>query len=168
MAMFNVSQTKKDFPIFTNNPGLVYLDSAASGLRPQSVIAAMNDYYTKYSSNIHRGLYPIAEKASQEYEETREVIAQFIGATSANEIIFTRNATESLNLLAYCLQSEIKSDDEIVTSIIEHHANFVTWQQLALKTGAKFSIIDVDSRGDLNIFDKDGAISLHKYVKKNR
>lgn len=164
--MFDVKQIKKDFPIFKKNPRIVYLDSTATSLKPQSVIDAMNDYYTDYSSNIHRGLYPIAEKASLEYEEAREVVAQFVGAKSKEEIIFTRNATESLNLLAYTLESEIKPTDEILTSIVEHHANFVTWQQLAKKTGATFSIIDIDDHADLDIIDSKGVINVKKYVTK--
>lgn len=166
-SQFDLKKIKKDFPIFKNNPSLVYLDSGATSLRPQSVIDAMNTYYTHYSTNIHRGLYPIAEKASMAYEETREVVAEFIEAASGEEIIFTRNATESLNLLAYCFSSQIKKGDEIVTSIAEHHANFVTWQQLALKTGCTFLTIDIDGNGDLDIYDKDKNIDLSKYVHQN-
>lgn len=164
--MINVKQIKKDFPIFKNNPHLTYLDSTATSLKPQSVIDAMDAYYTDYSANIHRGLYPIAERASYEYEDAREVVAQFVNANCKEEIIFTRNATESINLLAYTLESDIKQSDEIVTSIVEHHANFVPWQQLAKKTGATLSIIDIDNHADLDIIDSKGMINVDKYVTK--
>src|SRR3989338_11299657 len=94
-------QQKSDFPILSQRNKLIYLDSAATSLKPQIVINAMDEYYTSYSANIHRGLYPLSERASAEYEETRKVIADFIGARSEHEIIFTRNATESVNLVAY-------------------------------------------------------------------
>src|SRR3989338_10616271 len=94
-------QQKSDFPILSQKNKLTYLDSAATSLKPQAVIDAMDEYYTSYSANIHSGLYPLSERASAEYEETRQVIADFIGALSEDEIIFTRNATESINLFLY-------------------------------------------------------------------
>src|SRR3989344_6991507 len=155
--------TKTSFPIFKKHPDLVYLDSAASSLKPQSVIDAINEYNSTYSVNIHRGLYPLAEQASLEYEKARDVVAQFINAPSKDEIIFTRNATESLNLLGYTLEKELNSQSEIVISIAEHHANFVTWQQVAKKTGATFSLIDINENTDLDIY-KNEKVDLSKYV----
>jgi cysteine desulfurase/selenocysteine lyase len=150
-----------DFPLLAHNPSLTYLDSAATSLKPQEVLDAMNEYYTSYSANIHRGLYKLSEKASEEYEETRQVVADFIHAPSADEIIFTRNATESINLIAYtCGQHMIDSDNEIVTTVLEHHANFVPWQQLALRRGAHLRVIDCGDAGDLDIYAKNGKIDL--------
>ncbi len=140
---------KKDFPIFKNNPELVYLDSAATSLKPQVVISKLVEYYSKYSANIFRGVYKISEEATKEYEETRTVVADFINANE-KEVIFTRNATESLNLIAYSLGREIvKKDDEIATTIMEHHSNFVPWQQLAFENGAVLKVIDINDEGYL-------------------
>ncbi|OGK56493.1 hypothetical protein A3H83_04050 [Candidatus Roizmanbacteria bacterium RIFCSPLOWO2_02_FULL_39_8] len=157
---------KNNFPIFKKHQDLVYLDSASSSLKPQSVINAINEYNSSYSVNVHRGLYPLAEKASLEYEETRDVVAKFINAPSKDEIIFTRNATESLNLLGYTLEKELNSQSEIVITIAEHHANFVTWQQVAKKTRATFSLIDIDENTDLDIY-RNGKVDLSMYVSSN-
>lgn len=150
--MLNVQDIKKDFPIFQSHPTLVYLDSTATSLKPRSVIEKVTEYYRDYSANVHRGIYKISEKASEEYEKTRNIVANFIGAKDEREIIFTRNTTESLNLIAYSLgRNSVEKDDEIVTTIAEHHSNFVPWQQLALENEAVFKIIDVDENGRLNI-----------------
>ncbi|MCL4364498.1 SufS family cysteine desulfurase [Patescibacteria group bacterium] len=141
---------KQDFPIFKNNPGLVYLDSTATSLKPRSVIDKAVEYYSQYSANIFRGVYKISEKATQEYEDTRRVVSEFIKAKSENEVVFTRNTTESINLIAYGLGRKIvDGNDEIVTSIMEHHSNFVPWQQLAFENGAALKVIDIDEDGYL-------------------
>lgn len=148
--MLNVVKIKSDFPIFKNDPSLVYLDSTATSLKPKIVIEKEQEYYEKYSANIYRGLYKISEKATEEYEETRQDVAKFIGAKRGEEIIFTRGTTESLNLLAYSLGREIvERNDEIVTTIMEHHSNFVPWQQVAIENGATLKIVDVDEEGRL-------------------
>lgn len=142
--MFNTQQIKKDFPIFTKNPDLVYLDSAATSLKPQMVLDKLQEYYTQYSSNIHRGIYDIAEKATAEYELARKKVASFINASSTEEIIFTSGTTDSINLLATSLGESIGAGDEICVTIADHHSNFVPWQQLALKKGATFRALPVD------------------------
>lgn len=145
-------KSKKDFPVLANNPGLVYLDSTATSLKPKSVIDKITEYYSQYSANIFRGVYKISERATLEYEETRKTVARFINSKSASEIIFTRNTTESINLIAYALGREIVSkDDEIVTTIMEHHSNFVPWQILANEVGAAFKVVDIDENGLLNL-----------------
>ena len=131
--MIDGNQIKKDFPIYRHQPNLVYLDTTATSLKPQQVIDKENEYYTKYSANIFRGIYKISEKATEEYERVREKIAHFIGAKSAGEIVFVRNATEAINLVAAGVGKTLKTGDEIVTTIMEHHSNFVPWQQRALK-----------------------------------
>ncbi len=142
---------KNDFPIFQNNPSLVYLDSAATSLKPQLVIQAEAEYYEKYGANVFRGIYKISEKATFEYEKTRDTVARFINAR-AEEIVFTRNTTESLNLIAYSLGKQIVGEgDEIVTTIMEHHSNFVPWQQLALENGAAFKVVNIDQDGQLPV-----------------
>ena len=143
---------KNDFLIFKNHPELTYLDSTATSLKPTVVVNKIVEYYTKYSANIFRGVYKISEKATLEFEETRKIIAKFINAPSNREIIFTRNTTESINLLAYSLGRKIiEKKDEIVTSVMEHHSNFVPWQALSQEVGVSLKIIDVDDNGYLNI-----------------
>lgn len=154
--MIDIQSIKKDFPIFQNNPNLTYLDSTATALKPISVIEKLREYYEKYTSNIHRGLYRSAEIATEEYEQTRWLSAKFVNAYRWEEIIFTRNTSESLNLLASSLgQDIIEEGDEIVTTVMEHHSNFVPWQQLAFKKNAKFRVIDIDDEGYLKIFNKN-------------
>lgn len=153
--MFDPKTIKKDFPIFQNDPTLVYLDSGATSLKPKQVIDKITEYYNQYSANVFRGIYKISERATEEYEKTREVTAKFINAQNPEEIIFTRNATESLNLIAYSLgRGIIDANSEIVTTIMEHHSNFVPWQMLATENGATFKIIDVDEKGYLANLDK--------------
>ena len=136
---------RNDFPIYKSSPELVYLDSAATTLKPQIVIDKVSEYYQKYSSNIHRGLYPIAQKASYEYENSRQIISNFINSQSPEQIIFTKGATDALNLLATSLSgSVIRQGVEVLTTIVEHHANFVPWQQAAIKNKAKFGVITFD------------------------
>lgn len=170
--MLPVSRIKKDFPIFKIHPNLGYLDSTATSLKPKFVTDAVLEYYNQYCANVHRGIYAISEKATKEYEKARQKVAAFVGADRSEEIIFTRSTTESINLVAYALGREIVSKgDEIVTTIMEHHSNFVPWQQLALECGAVFKVIDVTDSGIL--FASDGktpgvGISLTPGVKEEQ
>ncbi len=145
---------KNDFPIFKINQKLVYLDSTATSLKPQLVIEKIREYYKNYSANIFRGVYKISEKATEEFEKTRQLVSQLINAAK-EEIIFTRNTTESINLISYGLQDKINRGDEIVTTILEHHSNFVPWQQLAFKKKALLKVIDIKDDFTLELTDKD-------------
>ncbi|PIQ71686.1 cysteine desulfurase CsdA [Candidatus Roizmanbacteria bacterium CG11_big_fil_rev_8_21_14_0_20_37_16] len=147
--MLDTNKIKKDFPIFNNQPKLVYLDSTATSLKPQSVISKLVGYYSDYSANIFRGVYDMSEKATAEYEETRTVVKDFINAPLTEEIIFTRNATESINLFVNGIKDIFKKGDEIVTTITEHHSNFVPWQQLAKNIQCSFKIISINEEGIL-------------------
>jgi len=147
--MLDTNKIKKDFPIFNNQPKLVYLDSTATSLKPQSVISKLVEYYSDYSANIFRGVYDMSEKATAEYEETRTVVKDFINAPLTEEIIFTRNATESINLFVNGIKDIFKKGDEIVTTITEHHSNFVPWQQLAKNIQCSFKIISINEEGIL-------------------
>lgn len=150
--MIDTKTIKKQFPIFQSQPNLVYLDSTATSLKPKKMIDKLKEYYEEYSANVFRGVYPMSEKATVEFEETRQIVAKFINANKSEEIIFTRNTTESLNLLAYSLGRKIiESNDEIVTTIMEHHSNFVPWQVLAGETGATFKIVDINEEGYLEV-----------------
>ncbi|PIV08821.1 cysteine desulfurase CsdA [Candidatus Roizmanbacteria bacterium CG_4_10_14_3_um_filter_39_13] len=147
--MLDTNKIKKDFPIFNKQPDLVYLDSTATSLKPQSVISKLDEYYSDYSANIFRGVYDMSEKATAEYEETRTVVKNFINAPLTEEIIFTRNATESINLFVSGIKDIFKKGDEIVTTITEHHSNFVPWQQLAKNIQCSFKIISINEEGIL-------------------
>jgi cysteine desulfurase/selenocysteine lyase len=152
---------QNDFPTFKFEQGAGrpyhYLDSAASALTPISVLEAMDLYYRTYRANVHRGLYRSSSKATAEYEAARENLARFLNA-SPEEVIFTRGATESLNLVAYCLTQTLKPDDEVVISIMEHHANFVPWQQLALRYGFKLRIIPITKDFELDLVEAQRII----------
>jgi len=144
----------KDFPILKHK-NLVYLDSAATSLKPFLVVKALKEYYTEYSANVFRGLYKISEKATIEYEKAREKVAEFIAASGKEEIVFTKGATEAINLVSYSWgRKNIKKSDTILTTLMEHHSNFVPWQQLAKEKGANFEVIDIDKKGFLKIEDE--------------
>jgi cysteine desulfurase/selenocysteine lyase len=146
--MFDTRLIRQDFPILQqemNGKPLVYLDSAASSQKPLAVIQAMDEYYRTYHANVHRGIYQISERATAAYEETRRKVARFINAHSWREVIFTRNATESINLVAYTWgRRNLKAGDTILLTEMEHHANIVPWQQLVAETGARLAYIPVD------------------------
>lgn len=138
------------FPIFQENPDLVYLDSAATSLKPKSVIDAVSDYYGKYSANVHRGIYQLSEKATAAFEGARKTVQQFINAKSDREIIFTRGGTEAINMVAQGWGAQyLKNNDEIILTVLEHHSNIVPWQMVAKKKNCTIKYLDVDDRGVL-------------------
>jgi cysteine desulfurase/selenocysteine lyase len=153
--MYDLNTVRQDFPILhqeVNGKPLIYLDSGASSQKPVQVIEAMDEYYRRYHSNVHRGIYQLSEKASAAYETARKKVGRFINARSWREIIFTRNATESINLVAFSWgQVNVKKGDVILTSEMEHHANLVPWQQLAERTGATVKYIPVSEQGYLDM-----------------
>lgn len=167
--MIDIDKIKRDFPIFKHLPDLIYLDSAAMSLKPSLVIEAVCDYYQKYSANVFRGIYKLSEKATAMYELTRKKVAQFINAFSEKEVIFVRNTTEALNLIAYSWgRVNIGQNDEIVTTIIEHHSNFVPWQQLVKENGAVLKVVDIDDLGYLlpieEVIDRKTKLLAITYV----
>ena len=143
--MLNPIKIKEDFPIFKrkiNGHPIIFLDNASSTEKPKCVIDAIKDCYENYYANIHRGIYSLSEEATEAYESARSKTSKFINAKSEKEIIFTRNATEAINLVAYSWGNKfIKKGDEIILSVMEHHSNLVPWQELAAKKGAKLKII---------------------------
>jgi cysteine desulfurase / selenocysteine lyase len=151
--MFDVESIRKDFPILqrtVHGKPLVYLDNAATSQKPLAVIDALVEYYERYNANIHRGLHTLAEEATARYEEVREKVRRFINAPDKASIIFTRNATESMNLVAYAWgRTHIRAGDEIVLTAMEHHSNIVPWQVLAKETGAVLRFVDIDDEGRL-------------------
>lgn len=152
--MYDVDRIRADFPILDVEvyPGvpLVYLDSAASSQKPAAVIAAMDEYYRQYHANVHRGVHRLSELATNAYESARSRIATFIGAPSADEIVFVGNATEAFNLVAYSWgRQHISAGDEILLTEMEHHANIVPWQMLAQEVGAVIRYLPVREDGKL-------------------
>jgi cysteine desulfurase / selenocysteine lyase len=163
----NISKIRQDFPILkrkvNGNKTLVYLDNAATTQKPISVMNAIYNYYMNYNSNIHRAVHQLAEEATFEYEKTREKVAKFINAHSADEIIFTRNATEAINLVSYSWgRTNVNKDDRVVITEIEHHSNIVPWQILTQEKGAKLDYIGIDNTGYLNMED------CKKYLQSNK
>ena len=144
---------RNDFPLLMQNK-IIYIDNAATSQRPQCVIDAEGDFYKNYNANPLRGLYSLSVEATEVYENAREAVQKFIGAEKSNEIIFTRNTTESLNLVAYSYGlSNVKKGDEIVVSIMEHHSDLLPWQMVAKTCGAELKFIECA---------KDGSIDLEK------
>ncbi|MEK6952123.1 MAG: cysteine desulfurase [Nanoarchaeota archaeon] len=139
---------KEDFPLLKNRK-IIYLDSAATSQKPREVIESITNFYERYNSNVHRGIYSISEEATLEYEKAREKVAEFINALPS-EIIFTKGTTEGLNLLAYSLIGDLKENDEILLSEMEHHSNLVPWQQLAKKNNLKLKFIPINKSGQLD------------------
>jgi cysteine desulfurase/selenocysteine lyase len=153
--MFDPYKIREDFPILRekmNGKRLVYLDNAATSQKPKQVIDEINKYYKKYNANIHRGIYKLSEEATKKYVESKEKIANFIGAKGVEEIVYTRNATESLNLVAIAWgEANIKEGDHILISEMEHHSNMVPWQLLAKRKKAKLDYIKINDDTSLSI-----------------
>lgn len=154
---------KKDFPLFRRYPKLVYLDNASTTQKPQSVLKAEHDFYTTANANVHRGIYRLSRQATAAYEGARERVAEFINAKRAAEIIFTRNATEALNLIAAIEGSRLKRGDEILISAAEHHSNILPWQRVAKERGAKLVWVELDS--DYRLSEKEFTKKLSKRTK---
>jgi len=152
---------RKDFPIFDGDPEtLHYLDSAATSQKPRCVIDAIDRCYRYQYGPVHRGLYPLAESASEAYEKARQTLAKFINAPSPDEIIFTRSATEAINLVASgWARQALKTGDEIWVSQMEHHSNFLPWQRICRERGASLRVIPLDSKGQLDLDNADGLFA---------
>lgn len=143
----NTMSIKKDFPVLVNNQNLTYLDSAASSLKPYCVINKIKEYYEEYGVNVHRGVYGLSYKATEEYEESRSVVAKFINALE-EEIVFTKGATASLNIIASSYGMDtINEGDEIIVNELEHHSSIMPWQEVARKKNAKLVFIPLDEEG---------------------
>lgn len=150
---------KKDFPVLNqivNDEPLVYLDNAATTQKPLKVLAAIKDYYENDNANVHRGVHTLAERATEKYEAAREKVRQFINAKSTKEVLFTRGTTTSINWVAQFAGQILKTGDEIVISIMEHHSNIVPWQEVAKKTGAILKFV----------YLKDGQLDMDDLRKK--
>ena len=166
--MDNILQTiRSDFEIL--NSKIIYLDSGASSLTPKPVLEAMNEYYNKYRANIHRGIYTISERATTEYENARQKISDFLGANRPEEIIFTRGATDGLNMVAEMLASRLKEGQNIIIPVTEHHSNMLPWRELAHKFNLETKYIYLkdgvlDEEALINSIDDNTAIVVIGHI----
>ena len=143
---------RSDFPLLAADPGLHYLDSAATSQKPAAVLDAIRDFFTSANANPHRGAYALAARATDLYHEARATIARFVGAADSDGVIFTRGTTEAMNLVASSWgRANVRAGDEIVVTALEHHANFVPWQQLALATGATLRIVELTPQQTIDL-----------------
>jgi cysteine desulfurase/selenocysteine lyase len=143
---------RSDFPLLAAQPTLTYLDSAATSQKPRAVIDAISNYYGTVNANPHRGAYALSAAATEAYHSARERIARFLGVADADTLIFTRGATESMNLVANTWgRANVKAGDRVVVTRLEHHANFVPWQQLCIAAGAEFKIAELTPSGEIDI-----------------
>ena len=155
----NIEQIKKDFPLLENE-NITYLDSGATTQKPIQVIKAVEEFYQKYNANPHRGAYSLSVEATEQYENTRTKIAKFINAKHREEIIFSKNATESLNLIAYSYGLDnLKKDDEVVISIMEHHSNLVPWQKMTKQTRSKLNYMYINENYEITDEEMESKIT---------
>jgi len=154
------ARIKRDFPIFERNPGLVFLDSAASAQKPAAVIDGVAEFYRTDYANVHRGVYRLSERASERYENARETTRKFLNAASADEIVFVRGATEAINLVAYSWGLKfLKPGDEVLLTELEHHSNIVPWQLIRERTGLKLVVAPIDASGGLDLAEFEARLS---------
>jgi cysteine desulfurase/selenocysteine lyase len=167
-TLFDVLALRREFPILqqqVNGKPLAFLDSAASSQKPRQVIACLEEYYERYNANVHRGVYKLSEEATFAYERARGKVARFIGAHSPKEIVFTRNTTEAINLVARAWgDATVRAGDRILLTVMEHHSNLVPWQQLAQRTGAQLEFLEIDADGRLVLDDLDRKLAGIKLV----
>ncbi len=156
-SALDVARIRADFPILqrqVNGRPLIYLDNAATTQKPRQVIDALVDFYTNTNANVHRGVHTLSVESTDLYEAARERIARFVGARSAEEIVFVRNTTEALNLVAVCWgRANLKPGDEILATTLEHHSNLVPWQRVAQETGARIRLIHLTADGTVDMED---------------
>lgn len=157
--MLDINQIRADFPILqrqVHGKPLVYLDNAATSQKPEPVIQAMDEYYRRYNANIHRGVHTLAEEATAAYENARRKVGRFVNARSPKEVVFVRNTTEAINLVALSWgRANVSEGDVIILSVMEHHSNLVPWQLLGQAMGARLEFIDLDPEGRLVLEDLD-------------
>jgi cysteine desulfurase/selenocysteine lyase len=167
----DAQKLRADFPIFEqkiHGKPLAYLDSAASSQKPRQVLDSLRDFYETSYANVHRGVYLLSERATEAYEGAREIARAFVNAPSARELIFTRSATESINLVAYAWGLDnLGPGDAVLVTELEHHSNFVPWQYIAKRTGADFRLLPIDDNGELRLDALDEAGDGVKVVATN-
>lgn len=167
-TLFDVLALRREFPILqqqVHGKPLAFLDSGASSQKPRRVIRSLEEYYETTNANVHRGVYQLSEQATFAFERARGKVARFVGAASPKEIVFTRNATESINLVARAWgDANVRAGDRILLTVMEHHSNLVPWQQLAQRTGARLEFLPIDGEGRLVLDDLDRKLAGVKLV----
>jgi cysteine desulfurase/selenocysteine lyase len=163
LSQFDVLAIRREFPILqqeVNGKRVAFLDSGASSQKPRAVIDCLEDYYRRYNANVHRGVYKFSEEATFAYERARGKVARFIGAKSQREVVFTRNTTEAINLVAYAWGgANLRPGDRILLTMMEHHSNIVPWQMAAQRAGAKIDYLGIDGEGRLRLDELDEKLS---------
>jgi cysteine desulfurase/selenocysteine lyase len=150
--MFDPRELRREFPVFANNPDLVFLDSAASAQKPRTVIDGLSDYYRTDYANVHRGVYRLSERSTDLFEEAREKTRKFLNAADEREIVYVRNTTEAINLVAYSWgDAFLRDGDEVLITDLEHHSNLVPWQMLCRRVGARLVVAPSDATGALDL-----------------
>jgi cysteine desulfurase / selenocysteine lyase len=166
--LFDVERVRADFPILRreiHGKPLVYLDNAATTQKPQSVLDALAEYYTGSNANVHRGVHLLSQLATDQYEAARETVRAFFNAGSVQEIIFTRNSTEGINLVAHAFgRARVHEGDEVLISAMEHHSNIVPWQMLCSASGARLKVVPIDDRGELLLDELDAMIGARTRI----
>jgi cysteine desulfurase / selenocysteine lyase len=162
-SLFDVLALRREFPILqqqVNGKPLAFLDSGASSQKPRRVITCLEEYYQRTNANVHRGVYKLSEEATFAFERARGKVARFVGAGSHKELIFTRNTTEAINLVARAWgDANVRAGDRILLSVMEHHSNLVPWQQLAQRAGARLDFLPIDGQGRLVLDDLDTLLT---------
>ena len=159
---FELDRVRENFPILNqdiNGSKLIYFDNAASTQKPSRVIKSIKQYYESDHSNVHRGVHSLSIRATESYEKSRSVISSYINAKHEHEVIHTKGTTESINLVAQSISDQIKENDEILISAMEHHSNIVPWQELCRRTGAVLKVIPINEKGEINLDEMNRLIS---------
>src|SRR4030043_133313 len=153
--MLDLKKVRSDFPILNrkvHGKSLIYFDNAATSQKPRQVIETISNYYESYNANVHRGVHKLSEEATEAFEAARKKVTNFVNAGDSRQIVFTANATEAINLVAYSwARKNIKKGDEILLTQMEHHSNLVPWQILAKEVGAKLRFIPINQKGELDL-----------------
>ena len=159
---FDPRAVRREFPIFTTHPGLVFLDSAASAQKPRVVIDGLAEFYRNDYANVHRGVYSLSARSTDRFEEARETVRAFLNAADEREIVFVRGATEAINLVAQSWgPADLKAGDEIIISDIEHHSNLVPWQMLCERVGARLVVAPTDMTGEFDLAGFEALLNPH-------
>jgi cysteine desulfurase / selenocysteine lyase len=159
-GVFDPRKLRREFPIFANNPDLVFLDSAASAQKPRTVIDCMADYYRTDYANVHRGVYRLSARSTELFEEAREKVRRFLNAADGREIVFVRNTTEAINLVAQSWgPAFLKPGDEVLISVLEHHSNIIPWQLLRDRIGIRLVVAPLDATGGLDLAEFEARLS---------
>jgi cysteine desulfurase/selenocysteine lyase len=160
---FDPRALRREFPIFANNPELVFLDSGASAQKPRAVIDRIADYYRTDYANVHRGVYRLSARSTELFEEAREKVRRFLNAADPREIVFVRNTTEAINLVAQSWgPAFLQPGDEVLISVLEHHSNIVPWQLLRDRIGIRLVVTPLDATGGLDLADFEARLSARR------